>query len=68
MVVILVGGLVLFGWAFDLTPLESLVPSLATMKPNTALAFVVAGVLLWLLCYKPTTTKRRLAQAGLGGG
>ena len=46
--VILIGGLVLTGWAFDVAALKSLTPGLTAMNPGgTALAFVLAGVSLW---------------------
>jgi PAS domain S-box-containing protein len=37
------GAIVLFGWAFDVRLLQSVHPSFATMKPNTALLFLVLG-------------------------
>ena len=46
--VTLIGFAVLSGWVFDITILRSLLPNLATMKGNTAIAFVLCGVSLWM--------------------
>ena len=43
-----VGTLVLVGWILDLDTLKSLHPALASMKPNAAIAFIMAGIALWL--------------------
>jgi PAS domain S-box-containing protein len=39
----LVGLAVLAGWALELETMKSVLPGLATMKPNTALCFTLAG-------------------------
>ncbi|NEQ22945.1 MAG: hypothetical protein F6K28_28090, partial [Microcoleus sp. SIO2G3] len=44
-----VGLIVLIGWLFNLSILKSVLPNLVTMKANTALAFLLSGVSLWLL-------------------
>ena len=46
---ILVGCLVLAGWIFDIAALKSVLPLQVTMKANTATAFVLTGVSLWLV-------------------
>ncbi|HVE56046.1 MAG TPA: PAS domain S-box protein [Pyrinomonadaceae bacterium] len=45
--VILVGFFVLLGWAFDTLLFKSVVFGFATMKPNTALCFLIFGIALW---------------------
>ncbi|MGD0426386.1 MAG: EAL domain-containing protein [Candidatus Acidiferrales bacterium] len=44
-----VGVIVLLGWAFDVPVVKSLGPHLASMKANTALSMLLAGVSLWCL-------------------
>src|ERR1700722_246044 len=44
-----IGGLVLVGWVLGVRTLASVMPDYTTMKPNTALCLVLAGLSLWLL-------------------
>jgi PAS domain S-box-containing protein len=47
--VILVGGLVIVGWALDVRILKSILPGMIAMNPGgTALAFLLAGGSLWI--------------------
>lgn len=48
LVVLLIGCLVLSGWAFGAMALISVLPGLPPMVPNTALALSMAGLALWL--------------------
>jgi len=43
-----IGCLVLVGWIFDIAVLKSLNPDWISMKANTAVAFMLAGIALWL--------------------
>jgi hypothetical protein len=56
-VIVLVGSLVLLGWALDLVPLKSVLPGWVPMPANTALAFVLAGVILVLVRMEPAHSR-----------
>lgn len=46
---IFIGTLVLVGWIKDIIIFKSVFPALVAMKANTALAFLLSGISLWLL-------------------
>src|SRR5688572_9069452 len=48
LIVILIGVLVIIGWVFNIQPLKSIFPGFQTMKVNTALAFILTGLILWI--------------------
>ncbi|KAB8319658.1 PAS domain S-box protein [Tolypothrix campylonemoides VB511288] len=52
--VIFIACVVLSGWVFDIALLKSVLPGLVTMKVNTAIAFLLSGVSLWLLLKQNT--------------
>jgi PAS domain S-box-containing protein len=63
-IVIAIGFLVLIGWLFGISALKSILPGLATMKANTALAFVLAGLSLWLASIKHENQRVDLIAKG----
>lgn len=48
-ITVFAGVIVLFGWIMDITALKSVFSGLVSMKANTALAFLLSGLSLWLL-------------------
>ncbi len=62
-IVILVGCLVLVGWALNIGILKSGMSGLATMKANTAICFVLAGVSLQLRTHKSPRNSRNSGQS-----
>lgn len=57
------GIVVLIGWALDVAAFKSIVPGLATMKCNTAILFLLAGVSLWFRNKEPLTVVSQIASA-----
>ena len=53
LIVILIAGLVLVGWATDNTTLKSLRPSLPPMSLNAVAGLLLGGASLWLLSGRP---------------
>jgi hypothetical protein len=49
-----VGGLVVVGWLLGIRILTTIIPDYATIKPNTAFCFVLAGLSLYLLRRPPS--------------
>jgi PAS domain S-box-containing protein len=48
LLIVMVGAVVLLGWMLHVPIVTSVLPGSVTMKPNTALCFVLAGLSLWL--------------------
>ncbi len=65
--IVTIGGLVLLGWAFDITLFKSLQSGLTTMKANTALTFLLFGLSLRFSDH-PRSPFRNLALAFAGTG
>lgn len=62
-----VGSAVLIGWILDIPALKSIFPGMATMKANTAAAFVITALTLWLVRRENISpSERRLAYVGTG--
>ncbi|MGZ8217797.1 response regulator [Methylomagnum sp.] len=57
------GGGVLWGWAFDIPMLKSVVPGFASLKANGALCFVLAGLALALLDEPDSRARRQWGMA-----
>jgi PAS domain S-box-containing protein len=60
---ILLGLTVLAGWGFDIEAIKSIRPGWASMKPNTAVGFILAGAALALPLLGTDWPLRRVAAA-----
>ncbi len=63
--IIAIGVSVILGWFMDIALLKSVLPGLATMKMNTALGFLAAGVSLWLIYFSPPGSRSVYAARAL---
>lgn len=62
-IAVLVGCSVLVGWTLNVESLKRTLPGLVAMNPTTAIAFVLAGLSLWLLqAQNRASGQRRIAQ------
>jgi len=64
---IVIGGVVLFGWAADVNAIKTFSSESVTMKANTALGIAMCGVSLSLLTWEelPKTTRIGISLLGL---
>jgi PAS domain S-box-containing protein len=60
----LLGGIALVGWLFHVDVLKSILPGAVTMKPNTALGFVLAAVALSHVPPSESGSRARLLARG----
>lgn len=58
---VLVGSMVLLGWAFDIATLQSILPGWVSMKANTAASFILIGVALLLTTRPPANFNPQLS-------
>src|SRR3954452_14921147 len=66
--VMVIGVKVLCGWAFGVPRLRSVLERWPTMKPNAAVAVILAGGGLWMARAEPVSSRRRLAVRCCAGG
>jgi PAS domain S-box-containing protein len=59
--VILLAGLNLLGWSYDIIVFTSVFPGFVSMNPVTALSFILSGASLWLLRGEPAASGHRTA-------
>ena len=61
--VILVSCFVILGWIFDIQFLKSVYPTFVSMKANTAVAFLLAGIALFLFSGEQNNESEKLAAS-----
>src|SRR5580704_8491798 len=62
-IVTLIACTVLAGWLLHIELIKSVGPGLATMKANTAIAFLLAGTTLWVRVHRePNSRSTRLSR------
>ncbi|WP_254053760.1 PAS domain S-box protein [Singulisphaera sp. GP187] len=67
--VIVISGLVLVGWLFDVGHLKSIIPGAIAMNPGgSALAFLLAGVSLYAQAWEGASARRRWLGIGCAVG
>lgn len=62
---VIVAGMVLIGWKFDIEILKSFLPMWVSMKANTAVCFILLGVALWLTVHPSKNSRRSMLVASL---
>lgn len=64
---VVVGGMVLVGWLFDISVLRSISPDLVSMKADAAVCFILTGIALLLTARLPEifNPRRSLLLSGL---
>ena len=60
LLLVLLGSLVLLGWLWNVGFLTTVLPGRITMKPNTAIGFLLLGVALFLLTRSSQTRSTQL--------
>jgi len=58
---VMVGGMVLVGWTFDIVVLKSVLPNGVPMKANTAICFILSGIALWLIARPPQSFSQNIS-------